>query len=58
MPHCEQRNGIEAAGKHLSGAINERLAGAGGNDLTRAFQPSGEPARSFGGNDQANSHLS
>ena len=48
MTHRERRGRIEAAGKQLPGAVNERLAGAGDDDLTRAFQPSGEPSGGFG----------
>jgi hypothetical protein len=54
-PHRQRRHWIEAVGKQLPGAVNERLAGAGDDDLARAFQPGGEPAGSIGGNNQPDS---
>jgi hypothetical protein len=58
MSHREGYGRIETSIQQDAGAVNERLAGAGDDELTRAFQPRGESASllrvRFRAYDQAN----
>ena len=55
MTHRQERGWVETAGKKLPGTVNERLAGAGDDALTRAFQSGNELAGGSRGDEETDS---